>query len=229
MGLRLFTDETSWEQTRRDVRHARAALAATGDHANLANAMTKLLASWSSLDAERIEADDALVDANALVRYWDSQLDELVARLAARVIADHGKGSSEYLALFPEAPATIVRLGLESEIARVKKFDVVAKERKLSKGVQELLAQIGKVVTDGSKVLAARVTAAEGSARVALRVAAWKEDANAARRSVAISLDKWALENGAGRDYSHAFFPAAKTSKKKPAVATPSSPVNPPS
>ncbi len=229
MALALFDESTGWDEARRTVRHTRSALGATPDHGKLASSLTAILTAWKKVDGDREDADDATVDANALVHYWDVQLDILVAKLASQARNDHGADSKEFKKLFPEPPHEVVRLGLESEITRVEKFDVVAKEMKLSKEVSAILKSITHVCASGAKALEARVDAAKQTAQVSLRVSSWKDDANGARRSVDTALDDWANKHHLPRDYADAFFPVTRSSSRKAATApVAASPPTPP-
>ncbi|HEY2366993.1 MAG TPA: hypothetical protein VGH87_11440 [Polyangiaceae bacterium] len=223
--MRLFDENTSWDDARRAMRFTAAALKAAPEHEKLAGAFGKLLASWKVVDEARHAAEDATVDANALVHFHDVMLDGHVTRLASRARADHGEDSREFAALFPEPPNEVIKLGLESEIERVKKWDGVKKESSLSKGVLQSLKDIDQTCARGQKALAAREAGVTEAARVSLRVSKWKDDANGARRSVETALDDYANKHSLGRDYASAFFPIATRAKK---TKTPPPPTTPP-
>ena len=86
--MRLFDESSGWDSMRKDLRFTASALAADDEHATLTRALRALLTRWSTLDAERLAAEDALVDANAVIATLDARLDRLVVRLSAVILAE---------------------------------------------------------------------------------------------------------------------------------------------
>jgi hypothetical protein len=216
MGLTLFTDKTSWENARKDVRHTASTLTASEVHLPAAKPLKTLLTRWNEIDQERRDADDQLVDANALVAWIDVRLlDPLVTELASVLLhgARQDRSDPKFKRFFPEPPNEVVRMGLESEIKRTKAFFNVAEEVQTSQEAKAILAKITAAHKQGEAALAAREEATLHVARISLRIQTWKEDANGVRRSVANKLDAHANENGLPRDYSDAFFPASRAAK----------------
>jgi hypothetical protein len=231
MGLTLFTDKTSWENARKDVRHTSATLTASEVHLAVAKPLKALLTRWNETDQERRDADDKLVDANALVAWIDVRLlDPLVIELGSLLLheARQDRSDPKFKRYFPEPPNEIVRMGLESEIKRTKAFFHVAEEAPPSKEGKAILAKIAAVHKQGEAALAAREEATLQVARISLRIQTWKEDANGVRRSVENNLDAHANGHGLPRDYSAAFFPASRAGKSSAgkAAGTPA-PVGP--
>ena len=142
-------------------------------------------------------------------------LDPLVIELASWLLheAKQDRSDPKFKRFFPEAPNEIVRMGLESEIKRTKAFFHVAEEAPSSKEGRAILAKIAAVHKQGEAALAAREEATLHVARISLRIQTWKEDANGVRRSVENNLDAHANGHGLPRDYSDAFFPAARAGK----------------
>ena len=216
MGLTLFTDKTSWENARKDVRHTAATLTASEVHLASAKPVKELLTRWNDTDQERRDADDKLVDANALVAWIDVRLlDPLVTELGSLLLheAKQNRSDPRFKRYFPEPPNEIVRMGLESEIKRTKAFFSVAEEVPLSNEGKAILAKIAAVHKQGEAALAAREEATLHVARISLRIQTWKEDANGVRRSVENHLDAHANAHGLPRDYSDPFFPASRAVK----------------
>ena len=223
MGMTLFTDKTSWENARKDVRHTASTLTASVVHVAVAKPLKALLARWNEIDQARRDADDQLVDANALVAWIDVRLlDPRVAELASLLLheAKQDRSDPKFKRYFPEPPNEIVRMGLESEIKRTKGFFHVAEEVPPSKEVKAILAKIAAVHTKGEAALTTREEATLHVARISLRIQTWKEDANGVRRSVENNLDAHANGQGLPRDYSDAFFPAARAGKSSAAKAS---------
>ena len=226
MAMALFTDKTSWENVRKDVRHTASTLTASEVHLPVAKPLKALLTRWNETDQARRDADDQLVDANALVAWIDVRLlDPLVVELASLLLheAKQDRSDPKFKRYFPEPPNEIVRMGLESEIKRTKAFFSVAEEVPPSKEGKAILAKIASAHKQGEAALAAREEATLHVARISLRIQTWKEDANGVRRSVENNLDAHANGNGLPRDYSDAFFPASRAAKS-PAAKTPATP-----
>lgn len=223
MPLRLFTDKTSWDDSRREVRHVAAALVATDEHAALAKPLRTLLTQWKAIEADREDTDDEMVDANAVVRCLDGILDREVNKLAGQLLAENDRDASApgFRKFFPEPPSEVIRLGLESEIERTKKLDTVAEEIGASKEVKVILKRIAGVRIKGDAAIKAREKVAERQGRVSLRISTWKDDANHARRSVESALETFASEQRLPRTYSDEFFPLRRSTKKD-AEAAPS-------
>jgi hypothetical protein len=214
--MRLFTHETPWEQARKDVRFTAAALSAIEEHAKLAKPMRDLLAQWNAIDQERRDAEDAVVDANAVVQVQDSRLDGSVADLIARLRFEFRSDDHPTVRkFFPERPSEVLRMGLESEIDRTRKFHAVGEEVGASKEVMGLLKGIAGLETAGLAALAQRVKAVESIARVSLRIQTWKENANNIRRSLETVLDGYANQHRLPRGYADDFFsPAQRVGKR---------------
>jgi len=222
MGLTLFTDKTPWENARKDVRHSAATLTASEIHLAAAKPVKELLLRWNETDQERRDADDRVVDANALVAWIDVRvLDPLVTELASLLLheAKQDRSDPKFRRFFPEPPNEVVRMGLESEIKRTKAFFGAAEEVPISQEGEAILAKIADAHKRGDAALKAREEATLHIARISLRIQTWKEDANGVRRSVKTNLDAYANENGLPRDYSDPFFPAARAAKSEKAKA----------
>lgn len=227
--MRLFDEGEGWDAMRKDVRFTASALAASTEHGSLARALRALLTRWATLDAERLASEDALVDANALVATSDARLDRCVTRLGATLLSESegNRDAAGFKAYFPESPTEVVRLGLESEIARTRAFFTVAEERGASRAVRAILGEIEELHTQGTAALAQRESATVELARGSLRRTSWREDANRARRSVEAALAQYATDHELPRDYPTTFFANSASSKSKRAK-DPSAPKGPP-
>lgn len=216
--MRMFNDNTAWEAARKDVRYTVSTLEAVGIHEKQAAAAKELLVSWDTIEASRLAAEDDLVAGNALVALRDTQLDDLVLLLAQKLRGELGRDDTpEFRRFFPEPPSEVIRLGLESELVRVKRFAVVAGEVPPPEAAVPVLATIQETITQGQQALTRREDATTQRARVSLRIQTWKENANAVRRSIANQLEAHAITSKLPSDYADRFFPAAPRSQKKPA------------
>jgi hypothetical protein len=217
MGLRLFTEDTSWEVCRRDLRFTCTSLAVRAQHEPLAKALRNLLSKWSSIEMERRDAEDALVDANAVVGALDEELDEAVFKLVSRLLVelDHDSTHPTFKAYFPEPPSEVIRLGLESEITRTRELFAVAEARGASPDVRAVLARVAAIHKRGEEALRAREKAFAAVSRVHLQVQDWKDSANAARRSISGVLEGYAIKNHLPPGYPQRFFTEASRSSTK--------------
>jgi hypothetical protein len=127
-----------------------------------------------------------------------------------------------FRAYFEEAPSEVVRLGLESEIARIEPMFATSQKVKLSKTAGVALEQVKVAVEAGRKALAERRAAFAEQAQVALDIDAWKDATDHARVSIHVQLQSWAVENGEDRGYAERFFPVEARRARRD--STPSEP-----
>ncbi len=215
--MRTFDDEISWVVVRKDLRHTRATLKASGAHAPALKAIQKLLDRWYVLNQEIIAAEDAVVDSHALVGWSDDVLDVRVGVFARDV--DHSVGGDRthrnFVSFFPQSPGEVIRLGLESEIAQTAHFDHVARAIKLPKEAQESLRGVGEARAAGTVALHDREESVKSEALTRLRVRQVKDDANAVRRAVYNGIERHAIEHGLGGEYVGRFFLMAPNRRAK--------------
>ena len=214
--MRLYSMSEGWETMRRDLRFTRAMLVASKTHEALARPLDTLCTQWAALDVERRDASDALTDANARVAFLDLRLDEATTRFAAQLLAD-ADGKREhptFRAFFPDAPTELIRMGLGSQVEASARLHQVATEVRLSQASMTKLNAMAAIEEETGAALTAREEAAVAQTRVSLRVQAWRENANGARRSVHTALHEHANRNGLPREYPEAFFPSARAPKK---------------
>lgn len=222
--MKLFDETTGWDAMRRDVRYSCAMLKAARDQGALVAVLAALLTRWEALEAERLSADDALVDANAGVAWTNNVLDGHVKRFGVRLLAqcDNNRGHATYVAYFKDdSPGKVADLALEAEIERIDEWENARVEFKLDAYAGEALADIDAACVDGRAVIAAREDVQKRGSLVALRIDGWRNDANIARRKVEVALDEYALKHNLPRDWSAQFFmttprPARKTTAQRP-------------
>lgn len=226
---------------RRDVRHTCAMLKAARDQGALVAVLAALLERWEALEAERRSADDALVDANAGVAWTNNVLDGHVKRFGVRLLAqcDNDRGHPTYAAYFKDdSPGKVADLALEAEIKRIDEWEKIRAEARVDAYAGEALADIDAACAEGRAVIAAREDVQKRGSLVTLRVDAWRNDANLARRRVEVALDEYAVKHGLPRDWSAQFFMTAPRSARKtaaqrtpaqPAPAQPAAPTEKPS
>lgn len=207
--MKRIEEKTGWEASRGEVLFSDVVLEAAGEHPKLQRAMRAQVERWSAIDAVRRAADDGVVRANARIAWSDRVLDRAVQRFANELLRDAGgdKDDKGFRAYFPEAPNEVVRLGLESEIARCERFGTVRKKVALSKGAAAKLGEVEAAMAAGKVALKARREAFAARTEASLDVATWKDATNAARESVYVQLRTWAIEHGEERGYAERFFP----------------------
>jgi hypothetical protein len=91
----------------------------------------------------------------------------------------------------------------------------VSDKVKIGKGAATALAAVRKAIDAGKKAVAERKAAFAEQASVAFDIAGWRDATDAARVSVHVQLQGWALENGEDTGYADRFFPEARRGTKK--------------
>jgi hypothetical protein len=219
--MKAYEDKTTLSQMRRDLRYTRGVLLAAGVHEVEQREVQKLFERAKALDGELTDASDAIVDANALVAWRDGVLDRCIGRFGLDALHAAGGDRDElrFKGFFREAPGDYIRLGLESEIEQTAHFQEVAREVVLPKGAQTSLAAVEAARAEGTKAIKARESAVKAEAVLRLRVLRLRDDANAVRRSVYNSLERYAIDKKLEDSYADTFFArAAKKPAKKSAA-----------
>lgn len=229
--MKLYLDSDGWDAMRRDLRQTRSMLRASAVHAPLARHLDKLLQRWDALDVQRRSAADEVSDAHAQVAWLDLRLDAVTNRLVGQLVAEcnNDRGHPTFRAFFPDAPSEVLRLALESQLDASKHFGAAASASKVSKAVTALVAEIAAIEEDARAALSARRDAVVRTTESSLAVRSWRDDANAARRSVATALDDHANKNALARDYRDRFFAATRGSARKRRPGDAPAPTDPPS
>jgi len=216
VAISFFTETTPWEQARRDLRFTTTRVAVRRQHASLAEPLHGLLMRWTHIDRERRDADDLLIDADAVICAESEALDDAVLSLAAQLLheGDHDPADLAYQAYFPRDPGEITGLGLESAISRTRELHAVAREIVPSFEVAAILVRIAQIEERGIEALIIREQARQNAVRVEALMRAWKDSANDARRLVESSLSAHARLHHLQRGYADAFFPAVARSRR---------------
>lgn len=162
------------------------------------------------------------VSAQAAVSAADDQLDDWVHGLAKELLraVNDDRKSPRFGRYFSEAPSLIIRMGLESQLARVRGWtDSLAGEPE--KELQDLGAKLRALVALGDQALERRRKAAAARSDHRVRsIVSLIDDINSARFSLYGSLTKKAAEQRLPRDWPDRFFRhATRTAKEEPAPA----------
>lgn len=175
----------------------------------------------------------AEIGAQAAVDAADDALDDNVGALASSLlrVAQEDRGSPRFVRYFPKAPSAVVRLGLESELDRVRGWPDSLKGE-AEKELKALAKPFAQNVTDGETALRARDRAAGARADHRVReIVRLVDDANAVRQSICGELMQRAVEHRLPSDWAARFFrhgSRAPKAKGTPAtVATPPAPAAP--
>jgi len=219
--MRKFDASTGLQTARRSVLFTKSALEASGRHDRLVVAVALQLTRWGPVAEARRAADDAVTLAHARVSWGDYLLDRGVQAFANELLRDAGgdRNNTLFREFFPEPPSEVVRMGLEAEITRCERFDVVAAKRTLSERASAALGVVVAAMETGREALKARRAAYLQQAETSLDAVSWKEATEAARQSVHLQLQTWALENGEDRSYAERFFFDPRPGKAKGAKA----------
>lgn len=222
--MQKFNAKTGLLAGRQSLLFTEAALAASGRHARAAKVVGQHLGRWSEVWQGRRDAEDAITRTNARVAWCDFMLDRAVAGFANELLRDVGGKSShkDFREFFPEAPSEVIQMGLQSQIQRCESLLVVASKRKLSARAGAALKPLKDAITAGQDALAARRAAYVQQAEATLDAQTWRESTEAARQSLHVQLQSWALENGEPRSYADRFFPEGKPRRDARAKAAPS-------
>jgi len=161
MAIGMLPDTLSLDTYWEELIFTEARLSGDEQASELAPAFKDLLGRLGTVRDGQLAAWHEEVSAQAAVAAADDRLDDLVRTLAKallRVVDDDVK-SPRYLRYFATTPSSIIRLGLESEIARVRGW-VDSLTSEAEKDLQDLGAQLGKLVEQGDQVLERRRKAA---------------------------------------------------------------------
>ncbi len=220
--MRKFDANTGLQTARRSVLFTKAALEASDRHERLVVAIALQLEGWTPVAEARRAADDAVTYAHARVSWGDYLLDRAVKGLANELLRDAGGNYDDKLfrEFFPEPPSEVIRMGLESELNRCERFQLLATKRPLNERVSTALSAVTAAMETGRAALAARRAAFMQQAETSLDAVSWKEATEAVRQSVHLQLQAWALENGEERSYAERFFFDPRPGKGKSATAT---------
>ncbi|MFO0558663.1 MAG: hypothetical protein U0269_11670 [Polyangiales bacterium] len=207
--MREFSETMGFETARDSTQYTASVLDASGVHEKQAKAMKAQLTKWDAIELARRAAVDGVTKANARVAWCDYELDASVKRFANELLRDANGNRDEktFRTFFAEAPNEVIRLGLENEIELCEAMIATGAKVKVSKTASEALTAIKAKVAAGKKALDERKAAYAAQASVSLDMTAWKQATNAARVSVYVGLQSWAVEHGEDRSYAERFFP----------------------
>jgi hypothetical protein len=166
------------------------------------------------------------VFAQAAVDTADDALDDCVhdVDVALKHILSGDTTSPRYQRYFPVAPSSIIRMGLESELGRVRSWpDSLASENEPE--LKELGARLRTLVTEGDAALESRrKAAAQRNDHRVRSITSLIDDINNARLSLYGTLARKAAELRLPRNWPDRFFQRASRTPKAEVQPTPPAP-----
>ena len=212
-ALQLTTagDSAAWEDRYEELAFTAFALHTQIDDAALGKLFTEVqgvLADWERIEADRRRIRGAAIAARARVKVADSALDLILQKLAETLIAESdGQRGELYQRFFPEAHERVVALGLDGELPAASLVMAQLDEGGtvpdgLSIYIEPLRACLGL----GNGALAQRADGYAELGRLAARVEAWLETADAVNRNVHADLTTLAEDRGLSARWVGSFF-----------------------
>lgn len=229
MAVRMLQDSDSLDSIWEECVYSEARLAHDEHAKDLTPVMGKLVARVEKTWQSQRAVWRAEILAQAGVDATDDELDVQVTELsqALLLVTKGDRKHPRFVRYFSESPTHIVRLGLQSEVERVRGWPASLKGE-----TEKPLIQLGKgidaTLSAADKVLADRVAAASARADHRVReIVALVEDANAARLSVYGALALRVEKHGLPRDWPSGFFRRATRTPRVAAAPVPTSPAAP--
>lgn len=208
MPLRRLDEGLSLDTIEEEIVYTTARLRADDNAADAAPELDKLAAQVETVRKAQHAAWNAETAAQAAIDSADDALDDAVGQLSRDLLYAVGndRRSPRFTRYFAEAPGHLLRLGLRSELERVKNWPqslAGEKDAKLEADGKALAA----LVQRGEQALAARKTAAGARADQRVReVLPLVDDVNAARLSLYGLLAQRAAARDLPRDWPDRFF-----------------------
>jgi hypothetical protein len=226
MAISTVSEKSSLDTLSEELVYTETRLLVDDQAKEFAPPMSQLLVRLGEVRTGQVGAKYEEVAAQAAVTAVNDQLDDLVRGLAKELlrVVDDDIRSPRYLRYFSDAPSAIIRLGLESELGRVRGWvDSLSSEPETA--LQEFGARLRKVTESGDQVLDRRrkAEAARSDHRVR-SITALVEDINNARRSLYGVLTKKAADNRLPRDWADRFFRHTSRDTKTDPPPAPSAP-----
>lgn len=225
--LATLSQDRSLSSTWEDLTFTEARLLGDANVRELAPMFTELRKRLESVRNGQNDVWRDEVFAQAAVNAADDALDDCVhdLDLALKHAVSGDTSAPKYRRYFPEAPSSIIRMGLESELGRVRTWaDSLSGEKE--EELKALGARLGTLIAQGDAALAGRRKA--GAARSDHRVrsiASLVDDINNARLSLYGTLARKAAELHLPRNWPDRFFQhGSRTAKAEP---QPTPPVQP--
>lgn len=208
MAIRTIRDNESTESIWEELVFTEARLLGDEHAKELAPTISALLARVEQLHGGQLGLRREVATAQAQVDAMDDQLDDWVRALDTALLTVVGQNtqSPRYRRYFPAKPSNIIRLGLESELGRVRSWaGSLATEPEPA--LQQLGAELSKLVVAGDAALERRRQAATARSDHRVRsITTLIDDINGARLSLYGQLILKATELHLPPDWPNRFF-----------------------
>ena len=230
MAARTLSEESSLDSTWGEMVFTEARLTGDSNAKEYAPVFTELRGRVEKVRSGQMDGWREELVAQAAIMAADNALDDWVHALdiaLAHIVADDTE-SPRYRRYFSTAPSLIIRMGLESELGRVRGWtDSLASEPE--KELQDLGTKLRTLVAQGDAALEARRKAAASRTDHRVRsISTLIDDINNARLSLYGTLAKKAADLRLPRDWPDRFFQhtsrAAKTAPQPAPVVVPANP-----
>lgn len=228
MIVRTLRDSESLDSIADELLFTESRLKSDEHAKDLAPAISELMTRVDQARSGQVAASRAEVTAQAAVAAADDQLDDWI-RALDRALQDVVRGNTEsprYKRYFSTAPWSFIRLGLESEISRVRGWvDSLASEPE--QALKDLGTTLGKLIAQGEAVLEQRRKAAGTRSDHRVRsITSLIEEVNTARAALYGNLASKGATVGMPSDWPSRFFRRVSRAKDEvlpapaPVVAT---------
>jgi hypothetical protein len=190
---------------RSELVHTRAKLFVRPETRSMVAPYDALLTRWTLVQQGQLGAWDREDIADALVEVADENLDDRTGLIVEDLSHAFGKDHATYRRFMREdSKSTIVRMGLASEIERVKDWPDSLRTVEPVAGHADPLAGL---LTEGRSALdeRGRANGARADHRLT-EILAYVDDVNGARRSTYYALGQYAVEHGLPASWPKRFF-----------------------
>jgi hypothetical protein len=219
MIIRTIRDSESLDFVAEELLFTESRLASDEHGKEFAPVANGLITEVDQVRSGQVSASRDEVAAQAAVSAADDQLDDWIESFS-RALKDVVRGDTQaplYKRYFTSAPWTFIRMGLESEISRVRGWvDSLASEPNQS--LKDQGARLATLITQGEAALDRRRKAAgaRGDHRVR-SITSIIEEVNVTRAALYGKLATKAAEVGLPLDWPSRFFRKSTRAKNEPA------------
>lgn len=208
MVIRTLRDSEPMESYGEELLFTEARLKSDEQAKEFVALITELLAKVDVVRTDQVGAWREEIAAQAAVSAADDQLDDWIRRFdrALKEVVNGNVQSPRYGRYFSSAPWTLIRLGLENEISRVRGWiDSLASEPEPT--LKTFAVSLAKVIAIGEAALEQRRKAVSSRSDHRVRsIASLVEEINATRAALYGSLAKKALASNLPSDWPSRFF-----------------------
>jgi hypothetical protein len=218
MIIRTIRDSESLDSVAEELLFTSSRLDSDEHGKEFAPAVTTLIAQVDLVRTGQVGASRDEVAAQAAVSAADDLLDDWIQSFS-RTLNDIVRGDTQsplYKRYFTAAPWTFIRMGLESEISRVRGWvDSLASESNPS--LKDLSARLATLIAQGEAALDRRRKAASARSDHRVRsITSLIEEVNATRAALYGQLATKATETGLPLDWPGRFFRKSGRARTQP-------------